>query len=118
MKVRRYLKSLIILPIVAILYQCSPAPMLQDFESGSFSEGRPYSKADGLQINAGTIYTLYNTKKMNMEFTLGTMYRAFCGRKHQNTPDVKFQHGLADRSFDVSSFTVTSTTPGGEVFPM
>lgn len=52
-----------------------PSYFRMDFESGSFSEGRPYSKADGLQINFGTIYTLYNTKKMNMEFALGTMYR-------------------------------------------
>ena len=74
MKVRRYLKSLIILQPLRFftMFSCSDAP---GFRVGELFM-KPYSKADGLQINAGTIYTLYNTKN-EYGITLGTMYRAF-----------------------------------------
>lgn len=44
--------------------------------NGERPEGRkPYSKADGMQINFGTIYTPYNFQKINIELTMGGMYR-------------------------------------------
>lgn len=43
---------------------------------GERPEGRqPKSKADGMQINFGTIYTPYNSQRINLELTLGAMYR-------------------------------------------
>lgn len=37
--------------------------------------GQPNSKADGFQINFGTIYSPYNSPKMNLELIMGGMYR-------------------------------------------
>ncbi len=46
-------------------------------------EKRHQSKADGMQINFGTIYTPFNSSRLNLEITMGAMYRYINNNKFE-----------------------------------
>lgn len=87
-----------------------PSYFRMDFESDGACKGiQPCSNADGLQINFGTIYTLYNTTKMNMELTMGTMYRYF------NNNEYKMNNNCSPKGKDLSLYN-KFVIQGGIIF--